>query len=175
MDTSINKTDNNDNILTQNYLQELLNKAHELKASIAEKENQKLSASNDLNALSCKLYSAIENEYKLKKNRIVPQQQNTIPSQDNFSKPKKKFYEQFSNLQRILGISISCSPEKKIFEIMFNDIHRTKVYFAYTDKGITLERMHPYRENIETIQSILRETGDLIGFLSVLNKKLANA
>ncbi|XP_052901633.1 uncharacterized protein LOC128309320 [Anopheles moucheti] len=159
------------NIPSQNCLQELLSTAIELEANCLDKQQQRQDVSMKLEAVRAKIQQVIEKENELKRNR-VPEQHNQGDVQEHLKSTKERFTKQFSSLQRSMGISIACAPERKQFEISFTDDQRTKVKLSYNDKGITVDEMDPAHQNIEAIRTHLRETGDLVGFLSVLRKKL---
>ncbi|XP_053661019.1 uncharacterized protein LOC128710004 [Anopheles marshallii] len=159
------------NIPTQKCLQELLITAIDLEADCLDKQQQRQDASTKLEAVRAKIQQAIEKENELKRNR-VPEQHKHAEVQEHSNRTKARFIEHFSSLQRSMGISIACAPDRKRVEISFADDQRTKVLLSYNDKGITVDEMDPAHQNIDAIRAHLRETGDLVGFLSVLRKKL---
>ncbi|XP_049301004.1 uncharacterized protein LOC125774809 isoform X1 [Anopheles funestus] len=161
------------NIPTQNYLQELLSTATELEAECLERQQQRQNASTKIDAVRAQINQAIVKETELKRTRVSEQLNNYDKNQEHSKRANERFTEQFGELQRIMGITIACTPERKQVEITFNDDHKTKVKLSYNDKGITVDEMYPAHHKLDAIRTHLRETGDLVGFLSVLRKKLA--
>ncbi|XP_050079242.1 uncharacterized protein LOC126566717 [Anopheles maculipalpis] len=166
-------SDIGENVPTLDYLKELLNKAIELEAAVEEKQQERQTASSKLDAVWANIHQAIVKEAELKRKHRSQQANNNAHQVHEHSKDvKEKFTQQFNQLQRVMGISIVCIPEQKQVEITYNDVHKTKVTLSYSDKEITLDAMYPTHPNEDAIRTHLRETGDLVGFLSVLRKKL---
>ncbi|XP_058119554.1 uncharacterized protein LOC131261515 [Anopheles coustani] len=175
MEQSVTSSDHADNIVTQNYLEELLDQVITLKANVAGKECEKNKTSAELDSLTSKIQQTVVTAAELKSKHVLsPKQPNVDPCQE-ISKEPTNFKEQFNQLQQILGITIDCSPEKKLFEITFNDAQKSRVSFTYNAKGIEIEEMHPTHPNFEAIRDNLRETGDLLGFLTIFSRRLMNA
>uniref|UniRef100_A0A182VY36 Kinetochore protein SPC25 n=1 Tax=Anopheles minimus TaxID=112268 RepID=A0A182VY36_9DIPT len=159
------------NIPTQDYLKELLSTAIGLEAECAEKQQQRQIAETKFAAVHAKIQQAIVQETELKRNRL-PEHLKHDKIHDHSKDANDRFAEQFSQLQRIMGISIVCIPEQKQVEITFNDDKKTNIKLSYDDKGISIDEMTPAHPNLDAIRTHLRETRDLVGFLSVLRKKL---
>ncbi|XP_035891506.1 uncharacterized protein LOC118502893 [Anopheles stephensi] len=162
-----------ESIPTQDYLKELLGKAIELEANVEEKQRERQLASSKLDAVWAKIHQAIVKEAELKRKHATQQpHKNGHHLHEQRTDVKGHFAEQFSQLQRLMGISVFCMPERKLVEITYNDVHKTKVTLAYSEKGVTLDEMYPVHPNVDALRSHLHETGDLVGFLSVLRRKL---
>uniref|UniRef100_A0A8W7Q4R5 Kinetochore protein SPC25 n=1 Tax=Anopheles coluzzii TaxID=1518534 RepID=A0A8W7Q4R5_ANOCL len=173
MKMSADKPDFEDNVPTEQHLKELLTTAIELDANISEIEQERNKASEQLDAVWSRIHQAIVNEAELKRKRATIQQlNNDFSIQVHRQKEEESFMDQFKALQNAMGITIVCKPELKTTEITFDDALKTKVSFLYDIKGITLGEMYPAHPNVDAIRTQLSETGDLLGFLSTLRKKL---
>ncbi|XP_058055702.1 uncharacterized protein LOC131207110 [Anopheles bellator] len=160
------------------FLEHFLMKVIEIEDTISEEETRKNVLSNDLNAVLAKLRDAALRESDLKENKMIVAQQNAHSVENDSenvslveSRKTSTKTALLTELHRILGVTIVCVPERKEFEIHFNDERGTRASFTYNTTGIELTDLHPALDNIEAIRSHFRETNDLIGFLTVLRKK----
>ncbi|KFB46091.1 hypothetical protein ZHAS_00014068 [Anopheles sinensis] len=82
IDHSVTSSDHADNIVTQNYLEELLDQVITLKANVAGKECDKNKASAELDSLTSKIQQTVVTAAELKSKHVLsPKQPNVDPCQ----------------------------------------------------------------------------------------------
>ncbi|XP_050085853.1 uncharacterized protein LOC126571408 [Anopheles aquasalis] len=172
MASSIGRLDTTENV-AQNVLETLHAKAVELKETVTEDARLRQEALTDLHSLVDKLNDLVIMEAALKTKQMAISTKDGAAKASKITSQKPRSHGQMlKNLERFLGLTIHCIPERRMFEIHFSDTENTRLSFKVNRKGLDLDDMYPRPGNIEAIRAHLRDTKDVIGLLAVLRRRL---
>ncbi|XP_049535838.1 uncharacterized protein LOC125951214 [Anopheles darlingi] len=175
MANSIGSLDTTENV-AHNVLETLHAKAVEIKQTVSEDAQLRQDALTDLQAVVEKLNDLVMMEAKLKAKQMAISARGVCNGSAKTSKitsqNPKNHGQMLKDLERFLGLTIHCIPERRMFEIHFSDTRNTRLSFKMNRKGLDLDNMYPQPRNIEAIRRHLRDTKDVIGLLTVLRRRL---